>query len=199
MKVYNQYNRISAWFAEHRYTGLMEREYVETILKYLPPEGQILDLGCGTGKPLAEYFIERGHHVTGVDGSEEMIRRCTANFPMQLWIVADMLNIPLFGQFDVILAWHSFFHLTHNQQRQMFPIFSQYLKDGGVLAFTSGDKHGEVYGENGSENLYHASLSIQEYEDLLSQHGFKVIIHKVDDKDCGNATTWLVKKCQFLK
>ncbi|MEO8402022.1 MAG: class I SAM-dependent methyltransferase [Gammaproteobacteria bacterium] len=87
----------------------------------------ILDLGCGTGEPIAQFFIEKGFKVTGVDGSHKMIELCKKRFPNERWIVSDMREINLKEQFDVILAWHSFFYLDQNSQRKMFKIFESHM------------------------------------------------------------------------
>ncbi len=49
-----------------------------TVLKKLvfsriPVDARILDLCCGTGQ-LAQALSERGYAVTGIDGSQEMLR-----------------------------------------------------------------------------------------------------------------------------
>jgi hypothetical protein len=44
-----------------------------------------------------------------------------------------------------------------------------------------------------SEKLYHASLSPNEYKQLLKSHGFELIAHQVNDEHCGEATVWLAK------
>lgn len=43
-EVYEQYDRIAQWFDQSRTKDLMEREYLEYVLKYLPNQGTILDL-----------------------------------------------------------------------------------------------------------------------------------------------------------
>ncbi len=193
-KVYDQYDKIVNWFDDHRNKDLMEKRYLDYIIDHIPQDGCVLDLGCGTGEPIAQYFIQQGYALTGVDGSFKMIELCKARFPEQNWIVSDMLDIKLSKQFDLILAWHSFFHLTHQQQYKMFPIISAHLKPGGLFAFTSGHQHGEVWSDNGGQNLYHASLSTAEYQEQLMQNNFKVLIHKVEDPECGDATIWIVQK-----
>ena len=194
VKVYEQYDQITKWFDEHRNKDLMEEQYLKFILTYLPQKGTILDLGCGTGEPIAQYFIKKGYSLTGVDGSAKMIALCKERFPEQRWIVDDILNIKLTKQFDLTLAWHSFFHLTHAQQCEAFTIISTHLKPGGIFAFTSGHEHGEIWSNNGGQNLYHASLSTAEYQDQLKLNNFKVLIHKVEDPECGDATVWIVQK-----
>jgi ubiquinone/menaquinone biosynthesis C-methylase UbiE len=103
-KVYKVYDEISDWFDTHRDKSLMEREYLNFIMQAIPPHSSILDLGCGTGEPIARYFIENDFKVTGVDGSEKMITLCKKRFPTENWIVADMRDIHLKQQFDAILA-----------------------------------------------------------------------------------------------
>lgn len=193
-KVYEVYDEIIQWFDDARTKTLMELEYLNLIANSIPAGGAILDLGCGTGEPIAKFFIEKGFKITGVDGSKKMIALCKQRFPSEQWIVSDMRDINLPQKFDAILAWHSFFHLDHDSQRKMFKIFESHLKSNGILAFTSGEEEGEVWSDNGGQELYHASLSTKEYENLLKTASFKVLLHKIRDPECGEATVWVAQK-----
>ncbi|WP_028389025.1 methyltransferase domain-containing protein [Legionella fairfieldensis] len=193
-KVYEVYEEIVDWIDDARTKTLMELKYLNLIVNTIPQVGSILDLGCGAAEPMAQFFIEKGFKVTGVDGSQKMIALCKKRFPNERWIVSDMRDINLQQQFDAILAWHSFFHLDHDSQRNMFKIFESHIKLGGVLAFTSGDEEGEVWSDNGGQQLYHASLSTEEYSSLLKDSSFKVLVHKVRDLECGEATIWVAQK-----
>ncbi len=46
--------------------------------RHLPPEGRILDLGCGTGRHLV-YLASRGHRPLGLDLSPHMLAEARAN------------------------------------------------------------------------------------------------------------------------
>lgn len=192
-KVYESYEKIADWYDEHRSRDLMEKKYLELIIQSIPKGGSILDLGCGMGEPLAQFFIERGYQVTGIDASREMIKLCQRRFPGQHFFIADMRYIELHEQFDAIIAWDSFFHLPPDDQRAMFGIFESHVKPQGILMFTSGADSGEVWGENGGQNLYHASLSIDEYNQLLQEHHFVVIKHEIEDPTCGDHTVWIAQ------
>lgn len=198
-KVYKAYEKIVQWFDNARTKTLMESKYLNLIVESVPPGGSVLDLGCGTGEPIAQFFINIGFKVTGADGSKKMIELCKKRFPNEKWIVSDMREINLQQQFDVILAWHSFFHLDHESQRKMFKIFDTHIKPGGVLAFTSGEEEDETWSDNGGQQLYHASLSTDEYEQLLAENSFKVLLHKVRDPECGEATVWVAKKVEITE
>lgn len=108
-------------------------------------------------------------------------------------ICNDMRHICLEKQFDCVIAWHSFFHLYQEDQREMFKVFKQHIKPGGLLVFTSGTSESEIWSDNGGEMLYHASLSENEYQSLLDKYHFKVMLHKTEDPDCGDATVWVAK------
>ncbi len=193
-KVYECYDKIVDWFDDARTKTLMEFEYLNLIVNSIPAGSSVLDLGCGAGEPIAQFFIDKGFKVTGIDGSKKMIELCKKRFPNEQWIVSDMRDINLNQQFEIVLAWHSFFHLDHDSQRKMFKIFSEHTKLDGVLAFTSGEKEDEIWSDNGGQQLYHASLSTNEYKKLLDENSFKVLIHKIRDPKCGEATVWLAKK-----
>lgn len=191
--VYKVYNKIGSWFAENRAADLVEKAYLNDILEYLPPGAKVLDLGCGDGKPILEYFIKHGINVLGVDASTQMIELAKANFPTTGFLLKDMRELDLEEEFDAIIAWHSFFHLPAGDQPNMFAIFKRHLKPDGILLFTSGTERGEVWSMNGGENLFHASLATAEYQTLLLENEFKVLRHKINDPDCGGANVWMAQ------
>ena len=53
--------------------GLMEQSWLDRFRALMPPNGSILDIGCGSAVPIARYLIETGHSVTGVDTSATFI------------------------------------------------------------------------------------------------------------------------------
>ncbi len=173
---------------------LMERAWLERFLAPLPARSAILDIGCGTGVPIARYLSGLGHMVTGVDSSPSMIAIAGRRMPDNEWIVADMRALDLGRRFDGLIAWHSFFHLTQADQRAMFARFASHAAPGAMLLFTSGPAHGEAIGEWMGEPLYHASLDPQEYRALLAANGFEVVDHRSEDPNCGGATVWLARR-----
>jgi cyclopropane fatty-acyl-phospholipid synthase-like methyltransferase len=191
--VFRVYDKIASWFSKNRDVGLIERNYLDKLIEFLPNEGTVLDLGCGTGKPILEYLFSKNLNVTGVDASCEMLKIAKSNFPQVEFILQDMRVLSLSKRFNAIIAWHSFFHLPATDQPAMFKLFEEHLNPEGILLFTSGPKNGEAWGMNGGENLFHASLDQNEYEDLLSKHNFKVLEHVVKDPNCGCATIWMAQ------
>jgi SAM-dependent methyltransferase len=181
------------YVADRRDAGWDESAWLERFIALLPQDATILDIGCGCGEPIAGYFINRNFSVEGVDASQALISQCRERFPSQRWHVADMRDLALGRTFQGLLAWDSFFHLPHDDQRRMFPIFRTHAASGAALMFTSGTSHGVAIGSYHGEPLYHASLAPEEYRALLEANGFRVEAHVVEDPDCGRHTIWLAQ------
>lgn len=192
-QIIDLYERHARAWDEARGKSLFERAWLERFRAAMGTDTSVLDLGCGAGEPIARFFIENGCPVTGVDSSSSLIEVARARFPDHAWMVGDMRSLDLGRRFGGIIAWDSFFHLAHDDQRAMFPLFKAHAAQGAALIFTSGPSHGEAIGTFQGETLYHASLAPEEYERLLAEHGFSVLDHVAEDKDCGGHTIWLAR------
>jgi SAM-dependent methyltransferase len=185
------YRRHAQAWASDRGRVLTEKAWLDRFLAPLAERPAVLDVGCGSGDPIARYLIGVGCRLTGVDSSTELLSMCMDKFPDQRWLEADMRNLSLEQKFDGILAWDSFFHLSPDDQRKMFPTFRDHSAPGGRLMFTSGTSHGVAMGKYRGEALYHASLDHTEYRALLSANGFEVCACVVEDPFAGRRTIWL--------
>ena len=173
----------------------MERPYLDKAIALAPPPAKVLDLGCGSGEPIARYFVDHGYHVIGIDPVEEMLEMCRARFPNMRWHNADMRSFRTQERFEIVIAWDSFFHLHADEQRSMFAKFRDHTAPGGVLVFTSGPSEGEAINDDWfGDALYHASLDPEEYTRLLGDNGFTVLAHRAEDPDCGGHTVWVAQR-----
>lgn len=187
------YERNADGWLRDRGTSLHERAWLDRFTAPLAPGASILDIGCGSGEPLARHLIERGFKLTGVDSSPSMIENAAHRLPAGRWMVKDMRALDLGRRFDALLAWHSFFHLSPDDQRAMFLRFAGLGAPGAMLIFTSGRAHSEEIGQWRGEPLYHGSLDPGEYRALLDANGFDLAAHKMADPDCGDSTVWLAR------
>lgn len=188
------YRRHATAFDRQRLRVLSERTWLDGFLALLPAGGTVLDLGCGMAEPIAAHLVAAGCALTGVDTSPAMLALARIRFPGHRWIEADMRGLSLDERFDGILAWGSFFFLTPDQQRTMFPVFAAHAKLSTALLFTSGPAAGEAWGAFEGEPLYHASLDPDEYRSLLADNGFRVLRHVAQDPDCDRHTVWLARR-----
>lgn len=74
----------------------------------------VLDVGCGVGH-LAEFFVNQGCQVTGVDGRTQNINSLRARYPNLQAHVGDVERDPLskFGGFDIVFCYGLLYHLEN--------------------------------------------------------------------------------------
>ena len=195
-RIVGLYEDNAAAWDRQRGRDLFEAPWLERFAGRLAPGASVLDLGCGMGEPIARWLIDRGFAVTGVDSSVSLIALCRERFPQCEWIAADMRALALGRRFDGLIAWHSLFHLSRDDQRAMFPRFAAHGAAGAALIFTSGFADGESIGAWQGEPLFHASLAPDEYEALLAANHFAVVERRLRDRECGDATVWLARKAK---
>ncbi len=188
------YRRHAAAWTTARGTVLTERVWLDRFVRLVRPKASVLDIGCGSGEPIARHLCGEGHPVTGVDASLEMIAMFRANLPDQTAELADMRSLDLGQTYGGLIAWDSFFHLRPDDQRRMFPIFRRHAEPRAPLLFTSGPAFGEAIGTLEGDPLYHSSLDPDEYRQLLDWNGFDVMGHVAEDPDCTGHTVWLSRR-----
>jgi trans-aconitate methyltransferase len=193
-RIIGHYERHAAdWDADRRRSGWNDKVWHDRFVASLQRGARVLDLGCGGGSPVATNLVAQGLRVTGVDSSPTLIALCRERLPDETWIVADMRDLSLAERFDGFLAWDSFFHLKHDDQRAMFAVFAARAAPGAILMFNSGPAFGEAIGSYRGDPLYHASLDPAEYRQLLAQHSFDLVEHVADDPLAGGRTGWLAR------
>ena len=193
-KTQDIYERNSLQFDHDRTKTLFEKKWLERFVALLPDNPKILDIGCGSGEPIARYFIEKDISITGVDFSKSLLDIAKSRFPNNPWHYQDMRDLAFDEKYDGIIAWHSFFHLTPDDQPKTLEKFSDHLLPNGVLMLTVGSEEGLAIGHIGNDKVYHASLSTEEYKTLLDRLGIQIIEFMIDDIECGRANIILAQK-----
>jgi SAM-dependent methyltransferase len=100
--LHNSYDHIAEqWHNNSRGQAYVDRTlgYVDKILEGLPPQAKILDLGCGTGNPIAKHIVERGFRVVGVDQSIKLLEIARTVVPEAELIHADMIKVQFAEKF----------------------------------------------------------------------------------------------------
>jgi ubiquinone/menaquinone biosynthesis C-methylase UbiE len=98
------YERKATQFDGERSKELFGRRWLEKIEALLPKDASILDVGCGTGEPISQYFIAKGYDLTGVDYAQSMVAIARQRFPRQSWRVADMRALDMKKQYDGLIG-----------------------------------------------------------------------------------------------
>lgn len=133
------YNRAAEqWDAARRGFGPRERDYLEAMLAGVPERSLILDAGCGTGRPIAEYLSAQGHRLVGVDQSEAMLSRARQRVPHATWINAALEDYPFTGRYQAVVCWDALFHIERQVHERILAAMAGCLVPGGRLMLTVG-------------------------------------------------------------
>ena len=155
-----------------------EAEYLALLLDPLLTGSTILDLGCGTGRPIAEHIVSRGHHIVGVDGSAVLLALARAQLPEQRWLHALIEEVEFEETFAAVVCWDSLFHLPRALHAPIIRKIHRWLVPGGRLMISSG---GNVTGEEGftdtmfGHSFYYDSLPPQRMTAVLEETGFTIL------------------------
>ncbi|MGL5901317.1 MAG: class I SAM-dependent methyltransferase [Cetobacterium sp.] len=93
--------------------------------------GEILDLGCGSGRD-SKYFIDAGYKVTALDLSPTLAKKAS-EYICQEVIVADMKSLDYIDRFIGIWACASLLHLSEVEILETLKRCHKALKKDGVI------------------------------------------------------------------
>lgn len=149
----------------------------ERFLAYLPASAHILDAGCGSGRD-SLAFLQAGHQVTAIDGSEELCRKATELIGQpvrhQYFEAIDESEV-----YDGIWACATLLHVPSTGIKQVLKNMISALKEGGY--FYVSFKYGEFEGmRNGRYFTDYTEASI---ETLLSEFQDISIVEQWQTKD----------------
>jgi 2-polyprenyl-3-methyl-5-hydroxy-6-metoxy-1,4-benzoquinol methylase len=178
-----KYDLIASGFAEMRDSFNTEQKYIDLLINHLKPGANILDVGCGSGFPIASYLIEHGFQVTGVDSSKELLKIAESKCPLMKTIFGDIRSIMIVQNFDAIVEWWCLFHIPKEDHAKIISRFASWLKQGGILEFTTGDH--EYQGSSSAmlnQELNYYSHNPDFYEKALKENGFKLLLRESDQE-----------------
>ncbi|NDK09518.1 class I SAM-dependent methyltransferase [Candidatus Gracilibacteria bacterium] len=202
------YNQFGKTFAASR--NNMKWEEIIYFFSNLKNKPSILDVGCGSGRLLEQYY---GYfklypvEYVGIDLSSELIGEARSSFPDFDFRVGNMLELEsLVGniQFDSIFSIASFHHLKSYDDRksvlkQLYSISQKgatiYMTHWALDSSLNKDKYASSK-IDGSENKfgstdysvkigahtrYYHNFTLKELDTLFKEAGFKILENRLFD------------------
>lgn len=118
------------------------REFLLFTAENLPtfPECKVLDLGCGTGLELENYFkINPSAKVTGIDLAPGMLGRLKEKYrEKDIKLICDSYFRVPFGReiYDAAVSVESLHHFTAEEKVPLYVKLREALKPGGYFVLT---------------------------------------------------------------
>ncbi|MBU5334675.1 class I SAM-dependent methyltransferase [Anaerocolumna aminovalerica] len=180
------YNKNASIYFENT-VDLNIEDILEKFISYLPEAGNILDLGCGSGRD-SLYFINKGFDVTAMDGSEELCQLASIHIGQDV-LHMQFSELDFQEVFDGIWACASLLHTTPEQLHQILGKISDSLNPGGVLYMSF--KYGDFQGYRNGR--YFADYKFHDIEEILEEHRDLTImeIWKTSDIRTERDESWL--------
>ena len=185
-------------YDEHMLTNIESaNEFYPFTAMQLPRSAgcRVLDLGCGTGLELEEYYrINPTARVNGIDLSAGMLEALKRKFSDKniTLILGSYFDVPL-GEnvFDAAVSVESLHHFTKDEKVQLYTKLRAALKDGGYFIltdyFSASDEEERMHRRNFAalkaecgivdDDIYHfdTPLTVEHETEALFEAGFSSV------------------------
>ena len=173
-------------------------EFYPFTAKQLPTTENchILDLGCGTGLELGEYYmLNPSARVTGIDLSQGMLSALKKKFAdKNITLICSSFFEAPFGEsvFDSAVSVESLHHFTKEEKTPLYIKLHKALKDGGCFILTDyfslSDEEEQMHRQNlialkseqgiTDDEFYHydTPLTVKHETEALLEAGFSSVI-----------------------
>ena len=113
--------------------GEKVNRWVEELVKLLPKNSKVLDLGCGMGAS-SMFLSEKGFEVTCIDKDKENIEHIKKNYPEINAINRDILDFDFpEKEYDLVLAVNLLHFFNFEDVKLLIDKIIKSLKNNGLI------------------------------------------------------------------
>lgn len=187
------YDKIAKEYPAIRHTFDNRMELGEFV-SLLPKNAKVLDVGCGAGVPVAQFLVEHGFEVTGIDFSENMLKLARKNVPKAKFFLKDMTKLNMkTDSFDGLTAFYSIIHVPREKHFSLFQSFHRILKPKGIMLICLGPDEWEATDNYYGTEMFWSQHSPRKSLRFLKKSGFEVISENVLVRG-GERHYWILAK-----
>ncbi|MFC8276679.1 class I SAM-dependent methyltransferase [Streptomyces sp. NPDC057271] len=155
---------------------------IDWLAERLGPGARVLDVGSGTGRPVADRLVRAGCEVTGIDVSGTMVELARTRVPGASFEQADVRTYQApEGAFDAVCAFFPLLMMSRAEAGAALERMAGWLAPGGYLvsATVPADVEG-VRIEWMGRGVEVSSFSAPEYlRRLREECGLRVLHHEI--------------------
>lgn len=140
---------------------------------------EILDLGCGMGH-YSKYIKNKGHEVTGVDFSKEMIKIAKKTNSGIKFHVSDICDLKVLKKqiYDGVVIAYVLQHMSKDEVSNMFSQLEKHVKLGSKLLLFIREGEQVLVEEEPLDNSFKYIINEytkEEMTEVLSKYGWNVV------------------------
>lgn len=166
-----------------------DKALFDFFIANLPKQAKVLDLGCGSGVPIAKLLDMQGFQVTGIDRSEKLLKKAKENVPRASFYKKDIEDYKINNIYDGIVLWDILFHLPRQEHQPILEKIYNSLSSNGLVILSSGGSE---------ENLppftdfmfgvefFYDSYPIKEFISLCKNIGFNLTKYELVNEPDGD-------------
>jgi SAM-dependent methyltransferase len=184
----------------HRYRGDADEpafyaSWLAQLRERVPAGGAVLDLGCGSGLPLARDLAAGGYAVTGVDFSAVQVERARRLVPAARFLHADATEVSFApASFDAVVSLYLLIHLPLEEQPLLLGRIGGWLQPGGWFLATAGHRAWTGTEEGwlgGQAPMWWSHADAATYRTWIERAGLAVVAQEaVPEGDAVHALFW---------
>ncbi|MEW2458835.1 class I SAM-dependent methyltransferase [Streptomyces albus] len=165
------------------------------LCQRVPAGGTVLDVGCGSGVPVARTLAAAGYRVTGIDISEVQVRRARERVPRAEFVHADATAACFdAASFDAVVSFFALIHIPLTEQPPLLRKIAGWLRPGGCFVAVTG--HGEWTGTEedwlgGGAPMWWSHADTATNREWITQAGLVIEREEfIPEGDGGHALFW---------
>ncbi|RST00740.1 class I SAM-dependent methyltransferase [Streptomyces sp. WAC07149] len=123
---------------ERAFAGLPgQDEALRWLAERLPTGARVLDVGSGTGRPVAAALVGAGFRVTGIDVSATMVELARSQVPGGDFRLADVRTYEPGERFDAVCAFFPLLLMPQRDVAASLERIASWVAPGGYLLFAT--------------------------------------------------------------
>lgn len=194
------YNRLSTHYRTHFELAHPYKLWIQDLTLQIREEGDILELGCGDGLPVAQLLSTQYNYV-GVDISEVQIANAKKNILNGTFILADMTELHFSqNRFNGIIALYSIIHVPIDEQEKLLRNIYAWLRPNGCFLCTVGFTNWTGTESNWilpDTTMYWSHADATQYTEWFTSMGFAILQKEFIAEGTQGHTLFLLKKPLF--
>ena len=168
------YDRLAKLYAKERERFDNWRE-VEAFSSQLPQNARVLDVGSGTGVPIARYLVQTGFDVVGIDLSKAMVSTAKENVPGATFDQKNMAAIDFPPEsFDGLISCYAIIHVPRERHAGIFQSFHRILKPQSIMLVSVASWEWEEIADYLGVDMFWSHYSPSKTESLIISAGFNI-------------------------
>lgn len=177
-RIRDYYGPIASQYYEKYHLEVLEKAcdklLLDQLIKDLPKNSKILDVGSGSSCQQANYLARIGFDVSAIDLVEENVVFAHATYPHLMIEVMDMTKLTHeSGTFLGISAFYCIGHLPQEERVIAFKEFHRTLQEKGKLALVV--HRGSHNGIHERDHVYFKAFDTNQLISEVTSCGFRVL------------------------